>query len=155
MTDFYPDAPRSLRLSRLISKNREMLREIPPGGIESFERSLENHLSGLKIRSEVQAGAVRLYLLWREVESLLNRSGSFHEFSAVVRESTTKVFNFLRGAGGRSRYTSDQLHGWCCLLTRHWVSDGYQVHVILHPGGQIEPIVSPIEVGSLDNGGSK
>lgn len=150
MTDLYPDAPRSLRLSRLISKNREMLREIPPGGIQSFHRELENHLSGLKIRSEVHAGAVRLYVLWRQLESSLGRPGAFHEFSAVVNESTTKVFNFLRGGGGRSRYTADQLHGWSCLLTRHWLSDGYQVHVILHPGGQIEPIASQIQVGSHD-----
>ena len=150
MSDLYPDAPRSLRWSRLISKNREMLCEIPPGGIESFERSLDNHLSGLKIRSEVQAGAVRLYILWRRLESSLSRPGSFHEFAAVLNESTTKVFNFLRGGSGRSRYTSDQLHGWSCLLTRHWVSDGYQVHIILHPGGQIEPVLSCIEVGSHD-----
>ena len=96
-----------------------------------------------------------MYVLWREVESSFDRSGSFHEFSAVVNESTTKVFNFLRGGGGRSRYTSDQLHGWSCLLTRHWISDGYQVHVILHPGGQIEPVVSQFEVGSQHSGGSK
>ena len=155
MTDLYPDAPRSLQWGRLISKNPEMLKEIPPGGIESFHRQLDNHLSGLKLRSEVQAGAVRMYLLWRHQESLLGRSGAFHQFAAVVNESTTKVFNFLRGGSGKTRYTADQLHGWCCLLTRHWISDGFQVHVILHPGGQIEPIVSPIEVGPLDSVGSK
>ena len=144
MSDLYPEAPRSLRWGRLISKNREMLRELPPGGIESFHRQLENHLSGLKLRSEVQAGAVRLYLMWRELESLLGRDGGFEEFSSVVQESSTKVFNFLRGGGGRSRYTADQLHGWSCLLTRHWLRDGYQVHVILHPAGQIEPVLTSI-----------
>lgn len=147
MSDLYPDAPRSLRWGRLISKNREMLREIPPGGIEDFHHQLDNHLSGLKIRSEVQAGAVRLYLIWREVESLLCRAGGFDEFSSVVHESSTKVFNFLRGGGGRSRYTADQLHGWSCLLTRHWLDDGYQVHVILHPSGQIEPVLSLLKLG--------
>ena len=144
MSNLYPRSPRSLRWGRLISKNREMLREIPPGGIEDFHHQLENHLSGLKLRSEVQAGAVRLYLIWRELESLLGRDGGFEEFSSVVQESSTKVFNFLRGGGGRSRYTSDQLHGWSCLLTRHWLKDGYQVHVILHPSGQIEPVLSSI-----------
>ena len=77
----------------------------------------------------------------------MGRSGEFDEFSAVVCESSMKVFNFLRGGGGRSRYTSDQVHGWSCLLTRHWLPDGYQVHVILHPGGQIEPVLTSIKGG--------
>ena len=65
MSDLYPDAPRSLRWSRLLSKNPEMLREIPDGGLEELHRQLDNHLSGLKIRSEVQAGALRLYVMFR------------------------------------------------------------------------------------------
>lgn len=155
MTSPYPDSPRSLRWSRLLSKNPEMLREIPEGGISELHRQLDNHLSGLKIRSEVQAGALRLYVMYREVESLLGRSGSFGSFSSCIGETTTKVFNFLRGVGGKSRYTSDQLHGWSCLLTRKWLSDGFQVHVILHPNGSIEPVVSEIQVGTLNSSGSK
>ena len=64
MSDHYGDAPRSLRWGRLISKNREMLCEIPEGGLESFESQLDDHLSGRWIRTEVQAGALRLYLLY-------------------------------------------------------------------------------------------
>jgi len=155
MTDLYPEAPRSLRWSRLLSKNPEMLREIPEGGVEELHRQLDNHLSGLKIRSEVQAGALRLYVMFREVETYLGRAGSFRNFSDSLHETTTKVFNFLRGVGGKSRYTSDQLHSWCCLLTQRWLSDGFQVHVILHPNGSIEPVVSEIEVGTPDSSGSK
>ena len=55
MSDHYNEAPRSLRWGRLISKNREMLREIPVGGLESFDSQLDDHLSGRWIRTEVQA----------------------------------------------------------------------------------------------------
>ncbi len=155
MSDHYGDAPRSLRWGRLISKNREMLREIPEGGLESFESQLDDHLSGRWIRTEVQAGALRLYLLYREVESLVGRTGDLPSFSRAVGELPVMVFNYMRGGSGKSRYTSDQLHGWCCLLTKRWLSDGYQVHVILHPNGSIEPVVSVIKAGTPDNRGSK
>ena len=150
MSDHYSDAPRSLRWSRLISKNREMLREVPVGSLESFSSQLDDHLTGRWIRSEVQAGALRLYLLYREVETSCNRSGDLASFSRAVCEESFMVFNYLRGGSGRSRYTSDQLHGWSCLLTKKWLSDGYQSHVILHPNGSIEPIVSSFEVGTPD-----
>lgn len=153
MSDHYSDAPRSLRWCRLISKNREMLCEIPEGGLESFESQLDDHLSGRWIRTEVQAGALRLYLLYREVESFVGRSGDLPSFSRAVDELPFMVFNYLRGGSGKSRYTSDQLHGWCCLLTKRWLRDGYQVHVILHPNGTIEPVVSEFEVGPLDKSG--
>ena len=84
MSDHYNEAPRSLRWGRLISKNREMLREIPVGGLESFESQLDDHLSGRWIRTEVQAGALRLYLIYREVESLVGRSGDLPSFSRAV-----------------------------------------------------------------------
>ncbi len=155
MSDHYKEAPRSLRWSRLISKNPEMLREIPGGGVESFESQLDDHLTGRWIRNEVQAGALRLYLLYREVESWVGRAGDFASFSRAVCEQPFMVFNYLRGGSGKSRYTSDQLHGWCCLLTKRWLSDGYQVHVILHPNGSIEPVVSEIQAGTPDNQGSK
>ena len=155
MSDHYSEAPRSLRWSRLISKNREMLREIPDGGLESFESQLDDHLTGRWVRNEVQAGAVRLYLMYREVESLLDRSGDLPSFSRAVCEQPFMVFNYLRGGSGKSRYTSDQLHGWCCLLTKRWLSDGFQVHVILHPNGSIEPVVSEFKAGTPNNGGSK
>ena len=150
MSDHYSEAPRSLRWSRLISKNREMLREIPEGGLESFESQLDEHLTGRWIRNEVQAGGIRMYLMFREVESLLGREGDIASFSRAVSELPTSVFNYLRGGGGKSRYTSDQLHGWSCLLSKRWASEGFQVHVLLHPNGFIEPIVSEIEVGTPD-----
>lgn len=155
MTDYYKEAPRSLRLGRLISKNREMLREIPPGGLESFEKQLSDHLSGRWIRTEVQAGAIRLYLIFCEVETLVGRSCDMASFSRAIGEKPFMVFNYLRGGSGKSRYTSDQLHGWCCLLTKKWLSDGFQVHLILNPNGTIEPVVSGIEAGTPDIDGSK
>ena len=155
MKNLYPDAPSSLRWGRLLSTNVELLRRIPDGGIAEFDHQLKNHLSGLKIRSEVQAGALRLYLLYCEVESLLGRSGSFNSFASSIGETNTKTFNYLRGSSGRSRYTSDQLHGWCCLLTRKRLLDGFQVHVILHPTGVVEPVVSEIDGGTDDSSGSR
>ena len=82
MSDYYSEAPHSLRLSRLISKNREMVQELPPGGVSEFESQLDSHLTGAWLKSEAQAGAVRLYLLYREVESLVGRSGDFHSFAS-------------------------------------------------------------------------
>lgn len=151
MSEYYSKAPYSLRLSRLISKNREMVREVSAETLDEFGDCLDDHLSGAWLKSEVQAGALRLYLMYREVESLVGRSGDFHSFARSINEESNMVFNYLRGASGKTRYTSDQLHGWCCLLTRRWMSDGFQVHVLLHPTGVIEPLVSEIEVGTSDS----
>ena len=155
MSEHYSDAVPSLRWSRLISKNPEMLRSVPSESIDSFEYQLDDHLSGRWIRSEVQAGALRLFLIYCEVETLLGRTGDLSGFARVLCEQPYMVFNYLRGGSGKSRYTSDQLHGWGCLLTKRWLSSGLQVHVILHPNGSIEPVVSELEVGPLDSSGSK
>jgi hypothetical protein len=155
VSEYYSDAPYSLRLSRLVSKNPEMVREVSASMMSEFDSQLDSHLSGLYMKSEVQAGAVRLYLMYREVESLVGRSGDFHSFARTINEDSNMVFNYLRGASGKTRYTSDQLHGWSCLLTKRWLSDGYQVHVLLHPNGVIEPLVSEIKVGTPDIPGTK
>lgn len=154
MSEHYSEAPRSLRWSRLISKNPEMLCEVSAVSIAEFDSRLLGHLSGSWLKSEIQAGAVRLYLIYREVESLVGRTGDFHSFARSIGEESNMVFNYLRGGSGKSRYTSDQLHGWSCLLTRKWLLDGFQVHVILHPTGVVEPVVSEIEVGTAESSGS-
>ena len=151
----YEEASMTLRRNRLLSKNPEMLRQISDGALGRFHQDIRNHLTGRWIRSEVQAGAIRLYVIWRELEVSLGRPGDFHSYCRVVCEQSSSVFNYIRGASGKSRYTSDQLHGWSTLLTRHWLSDGYQVHILLHPSGVIEPLLSQIEGGTLDNSGSK
>ena len=151
----YEEASMTLRRNRLLSKNPEMLRRISDGALGRFHQDIRSHLTGRWIRSEIQAGAIRLYVIWQELESSLGRPGDFHSYCKVVGEQSASMFNYIRGASGKSRYTSDQLHGWSALLTRHWLSEGYQVHILLHPGGVIEPLVSEIEGGTLDNSGSK
>lgn len=151
----YEEASMKLRRNRLLSKNPEMVRKIPDGSLRRFERDIQNHLTGRWIRSELQAGAIRLYVIWQELEVSLGRSGEFHSYCKVLGEQSASMFNYMRGASGKSRYTSDQLHGWSALLTRHWLSEGYQVHILLHPGGVVEPLVSKIERGTPDNAGSK
>ena len=151
----YEEASMKLRRNRLLSKNREMVRKIPVGSLERFERVIRNHLTGRWIRSELQAGAIRLYVIWQELEVSLGRPGDFKSYCKVLCEQKASMFNYIRGASCKSRYTSDQLHGWSTLLTRHWLSDGYQVHILLHPSGVVEPLVSKTEGGTPDNGGSK
>ena len=151
----YDESSVTLHRNRLLSKNPEMLRRISDGSLERFHQDIRNHLTGRWIRSEIQAGSIRLYVIWQELEVSLGRSGEFHSYCKVLGEQSASMFNYMRGAAGKSRYTSDQLHGWSALLTRHWLSEGYQVHILLHPGGVVEPLVSKIEGGTPDNAGSK
>ena len=134
-----------LRRSRLISKDWDMQRKIPADGLESLERDIENHLTGRWLRSEVQACRVRMYMIFRELESSFGRDGSLREYARSIGENTVSVFNHIRGGGSKSRYTIDQLHGWSVLLTRRWCRDGFQVHILCHPSGVIEPVVSVLE----------
>ena len=60
----YEEASMKLRRNRLLSKNPEMLRKIPDGSLRRFERDIRNHLTGRWIRSELQAGSIRLYVIW-------------------------------------------------------------------------------------------
>lgn len=143
--DKYNEASATLRRSRLTSRDRDTLRPIPFQGLEDLERDIDNHLTGRWLKSEVQACSVRMYMIFREIESSFDRDGSLREYARALGETAVSMFNHIRGGGSKSRYTIDQLHGWSVLLTKRWMHDGYRVHILCHPCGVIEPIVSLIE----------
>jgi len=145
ISDKYSEASATLRRSRLTSRDADTLRSIPSGGVERLNEDIDNHLTGRWLKSEVQACSVRLYMIFREIESSFNRDGSLREYARALGETAVSMFNHIRGGGSKSRYTIDQVHGWSVLLTRRWMRDGFQVHIICHPSGVIEPIVSVIE----------
>ena len=145
ISDKYNEASATLRRSRLISKDWDMQRKIPVGGLESLERDIDNHLTGRWLRTEIQACSVRMYMIFREIESSFNRDGSLREYARAIGENPIGVFNHIRGGGSKSRYTIDQMHGWAVLLTRRWCREGFQVHILCHPSGVIEPVVSILE----------
>jgi hypothetical protein len=140
--DKYNDASVTLKRSRMVSKDLDMNRAIPFQGLEDLERDIDNHLTGRWLRSEVQACSVRMYMIFREIESSFGRDGSLREYARSLGETAVSMFNHIRGGGSKSRYTIDQVHGWSVLLTRRWCRDGFQVHILCHPSGVIEPIVS-------------
>ena len=147
--DKYSEASATLRRSRLTSRDGDTLRPIPFQGLEDLEHDIENHLTGRWLKSEVQACSVRMYMIFREIESSFNRDGSLREYARAIGENPIGVFNHIRGGGSKSRYTIDQMHGWAVLLTRRWCREGFQVHILCHPSGVIEPIVSIIDPLSL------
>ena len=93
----YEEAGMKLRRNRLLSKNPEMLKRIYDGALERFDQDIRSHLTGRWIRSEIQAGAIRLYVIWQELESSLGRPGDFHSYCKVVGEQCTRVISFMVG----------------------------------------------------------
>ena len=143
--DKYKEASTTLRRSRLISKDWEMMRKIPMDGIDSLHQDIDHHLTGRFLKSEVQACSLRLYMIYREIEESFGRDGTLREYARAIGENSVSVFNHIRGGGSKSRYTIDQVHGWAVLLTRRWCRDGFQVHILCHPSGVIEPVISVID----------
>ena len=110
--------------------------------LDLFYRQVESHLSGSWLKSEIQACGVRLYVLYREIEEQLGRSGRLESFASVAGVGAPAMLNWLRGNRGVKRYTIEQLHSWSTLLTRHWSKEGVVVTLLCHPTGVIEPLVS-------------
>ena len=132
------------RLRRMVERSDATRRVVRPVELREFYRQVDGHLSGSWLTTEVQACGVRLYVLYREVEEQLGRPGRLESFALVMGEKPERVFNWMRGSTGVKRYTLDMLHGWCVLLSRHWLSDGVVVHLLCHPTGVIEPVVSGV-----------
>ena len=144
MSDNYKSARPWHRFRRLIERSNPSVVASSDRERRDFCAQLDSHLSGSWLQSEVQACGVRLYVLYREVEEQLGRPGRLESFALVMGEKPERVFNWMRGSTGVKRYTLDMLHGWCVLLSRHWLSDGVVVHLLCHPTGVIEPVVSGV-----------
>jgi hypothetical protein len=136
------------RLRRMVERSDATRRVVRPVELREFYRQVDGHLSGSWLKTEVQACGVRLYVLYREVEEQLGRDGSLESFALVLGEGTPRVFNWLRGAQGVKRYSSDLLHAWSTLLTKHWSKEQVVVSILCHPTGLIEPIVSGVPTSS-------
>ncbi len=151
MSEHYSNARPWLRTLRLVERGDAS--ELVPSvrTLREFEEDISGHLDGSWLKSEVHACGVRLYVVYREVEDALGSSGSVDDFALVLGESSKRVFNWLRGSAGIRRYTLDLLHSWCTLLSRHWLSEGVVVHLLCHPSGVVEPLVTlSREVGPSD-----
>ena len=141
MSENYPDARHWHRLHRRMECSDASLRSHNHRELEQFYREVDGHLSGSFIKSEIQACGLRLFVLYREIQSQLNRKDSLESFASVLGEGAPPVYNWLRGSTGIKRYTIDILHSWCVLLTKHWKPEGVVLYLLCHPTGIIEPMV--------------
>ena len=148
MSDNYKSARPWHRFRRMVERRGSRV-DLTVEERRLFYESVDSHLGGSLLKSEMQACGVRLYVLYREIEEQLGRDGRVESFALVLCESPSQVYNWIRGANGVKRYTVDLLHSWCVLLTRHWESDGIVVHLLCHPTGVLEPLVSGIGDGSV------
>ena len=89
--DKYSEASATLRRSRLTSRDVDTLRSIPFQGLEDLERDIENHLTGRWLRSEVQACSIRMYMIFREIESSFGRDGSLREYARSLGETAVSM----------------------------------------------------------------
>lgn len=145
MTDNYSQARPWHRFQRRLEGDYTRRPGLTADERRLFYASVDDHLSGAWLSTEIQACGVRLYVLYREVEEQLGRDGRIESFAEAVCESPTRVYNWIRGGSGMKRYTIDLLHSWCVLMTRHWESEGVVVHLLCHPTGVLEPLVSGVE----------
>ena len=99
ISDKYNEACATLRRSRLTSRDADTLRSIPFQGLENLERDIDNHLTGRWLKSEIQACSVRLYMIFREIESSFDRDGSLREYARSLGETAVSMFNHIRGGG--------------------------------------------------------
>ena len=141
MNDNYTEAQPWHRFHRLLERTNPSFRQYTIQEVEQFYREVDGHLTGSFIKSEVQACGIRIFVLYREIQSQLNRSQTVDSFARALGERPPQVYNWLRGSTGIKRYTIDVLHSWCVLLTKHWKPEGIMLYLLCHPTGIIEPML--------------
>ena len=114
---------------------------IPEGGLARFYRELDGHLSGRWLKSEHHACAVRLYVVYREVEVSRGRPGGLAEFAELLGIRLNRLYNFMMGAAGRCGYRLELLSDWSSVLTDHWREEGIAIYLLVHPHGLVEPLM--------------
>ena len=141
MSDNYKQARPWHRFRRMLERTSPSLRPYTVQEVEQFYREVDGHLTGSFIKSEVQAGGLRIFVLYREIEQRLNRSHTVDSFARALGERPPQVYNWLRGSTGIKRYTIDILQSWCSLLTKYWEDEGVILYILCHPTGIIEPLI--------------
>lgn len=140
-------AARHAKMLRRLARPPKHLRELSLSQLEAMVTDNIKAVEGAHCKNEIHACLVRLWLLYRGLDSHLGGTASFNRFCIALDEHPSAVTSYLLGKQGTKSWKVDIAHRWACCITKLWLSDfqGPQVDLHLRADGVIRPILIKIE----------